>query len=319
LLFAREILEATGVDPTAASPAADAHPVESDSQPDPTKKNGHGRKPLPKSLERQRKVHDVTPEQLPCSDCGAVRTRIAEEIREQLEFKPASLIVIEHVRPKYACKACQANVVIAERLPEPIERGLPSPGLLAHVIVSKYADHLPLYRQEGIFRRHGVVLSRQTMCDWMAVSAELLEPIVKAMHREILKSRVIQTADTTVPVLDRSLGKTRTGRLWNHLGDRDHPSVVYDYTPDRSAEGPLRMLEGYEGYFQADAYSAYDALYAGKKIIEVGCWAHARRKFAEAKTSDAVRAHVAMAMIQRLYKVEKDAKDLNNATRVALR
>jgi transposase len=190
---------------------------------------------------------------------------------------------------------------------------------LAQVIVSKYADHLPLYRQEGIFRRHGVQMSRQTMCDWMAVSAELLEPIVKAMYREILKSRVIQTDDTTVPVLDRSLNKTRTGRLWDYLGDRDHPFVVYDYTPDHSGEGPLRMLEGYEGYLQADAYSVYDAIYAGKKIIEVGCWAHARRKFDEAKTSDPERAHVAMAMIQRLYKVEKDVKDLDDAARVALR
>jgi transposase len=319
LLFAREILEATGVDPATAPPAADAQPAEPVGQADPLKKNGHGRKPLPKSLERRRKVHEVPPEQLPCPDCGAVRIRIGEEIREQLEFIPASLVVIEHVRPKYACKDCQANVVIAERLPEPIEKGLPGPGLLAQVIVSKYADHLPLYRQEGIFRRHGVELSRQTMCDWMAVSAELLEPIVKEMHREIKKSRVIQTDDTTVPVLDRSLGKTRTGRLWDYLGDRDHPHVVYDYTPDRSSEGPLRMLEGYEGYLQADAYSAYDTLYAGKQIIEVGCWAHARRKFDEAKTSDAVRAHVALAMIQRLYTVEKDGKDLDDEAREAVR
>ena len=206
-------------------------------------------------------------------------------------------------------------MIIAERLPEPIEKGLPGPGLLAHVIVSKYADHLPLYRQEGIFRRHGVELSRQTMCDWMAVSAELLEPIVAEMHREIKKSRVIQTDDTTVPVLDRSLGKTRTGRLWDYLGDRDHPHVVYDYTPDHSREGPLRMLDGYEGYLQADACSVYDKVYAARKIIEVGCWAHARRKFHESKSSDAVRAHVAMAMIQRLYKVEKDTKDQDDAAR----
>ena len=317
LLFAREIMEATAVDPAATTPpSTDVEPAESVAPPN---KNGHGRKPLPKSLERRRKVHDVPLEQLPCPDCGAVRTKIGEEIREQLEYIPASLVVIDNVRPKYACKACQANVVIAERLPEPIEKGLPGPGLLAHVIVSKYADHLPLYRQEGIFRRHGVELSRQTMCDWMAISAELLEPIVKEMHREILKSRVIQTDDTTVPVLDRSLGKTRTGRLWDYLGDRDHPHVVYDYTPDRSGEGPLRMLEGYEGYLQADAYSGYDSLYAGKKIIEVGCWAHARRKFYDARTSDPVRSHVAMAMIQRLYRVEKDVKDLDDAVRRALR
>src|SRR5271166_2097101 len=315
LLFAQEIL-------AQAEPApAPAPTPEPDSAPTPRapKKEGHGRKPLPASLPRQTVVHDVPLERRTCPDCGTERTCIGQDVREQLEYIPASLVVIEHIRPKYACRACEANVVIAERLPEPIEKGLPGPGLLAHVIVSKYADHLPLYRQEGIFRRHGVELSRQTMCDWMAVSAELLEPIVKEMHREILKSRVIQTDDTTVPVLDRSLGKTRTGRLWDYLGDRDHPHVVYDYTPDRSGEGPLRMLKGYEGYLQADAYSAYDAIYAEKKIIEVGCWAHARRKFYDAKTSDAVRAHVAMAMIQRLYKVEKDAKDLDDAARGALR
>ena len=136
-----------------------------------------------------------------------MRTRIGEEIREQLEYVPASLIAIQHVRPKYACKVCQANIIIAERLPEPIEKGLPGPGLLAHVVVSKYADHLPLYRQEGIFRRHGVELSRQTMCDWMAVCAELLEPISKRCTRLILKSQVIQTDDTPVTVLD-PVGKT---------------------------------------------------------------------------------------------------------------
>jgi transposase len=245
LLFAQEILAQAEPEPTPQPGPAPESPLPPGA-PQP-KKKGHGRKPLPASLTRKTVLHDVPPEQLSCPDCGAVRTKIGEEIREQLEYIPASLVVIDNVRPKYACKACQANVVIAQRLPEPIEKGLPGPGLLAHVIVSKYADHLPLYRQEGIFRRHGVELSRQTMCDWMAVSAELLEPIVKAMHREILRSRVIQTDDTTVPVLDRSLGKTKTGRLWDYLGDRDHPYVVYYYTPDRSSEGPLRMLDGYNG------------------------------------------------------------------------
>jgi transposase len=320
LLFAREMIEALGADPAATVPEDDAEPPGGSAIPaDPPKKNGHGRKPLPKGLPRRRVVHDVPAEDLPCPDCGALRICIGEDLREQLEFVPASLVVIEHVRPKYACKSCEANVVIADRLPEPIEKGLPGPGLLAQIIVSKYADHLPLYRQEGIFRRHGVELPRQTTCDWMATCASLLEPIVKAMFGEIKKSRVIQTDDTPVPVLDRRLAKTRQGRLWIYRGDRDHPHVVYDYTPDRSGEGPKRMLEGYQGYLQADAYSAYDALYAGKTIIEVGCWAHARRKFDEAKTSDAIRAHVALALIQRLYQVEKSAKELDDAARQALR
>ncbi len=318
LLFARELLEAAGVD-TATDEANSSLSSEPETPATPPRKNGRGRKPLPKSLPRLPVLHDVPADELPCPDCGAVRTRFGEEVREQLEFIPAGLVVLEHVRPKYACAACRANVVIAERLPEPIEKGLPGPGLLAQIIVSKYADHLPLYRQEGIFRRYGVELSRQTTCDWMATCGELLEPIVKAMDREILKSLVIQTDDTPVPVLDRSPGKTRQGRLRIYLGDRDHPYAVYDYTPNRAGEGPQKKLEGYHGYLQADAYSGYDALYVSGTIIEVGCWAHARRKFDEAKESDPLRAHLALAMIQRLYRVEKDAKELDDAARQSLR
>ena len=127
-------------------------------------------------MPRKPVLHDVPPEHRVCPDCGVERTCIGHEVREQLEYVPASLIVLEHIRPKYACQACEGNVVIADRLPEPIEKGLPGPGLLAHIAVSKYADHLPLYRQEGIYKRFGVELSRSTMCDWMAVIAELLEP-----------------------------------------------------------------------------------------------------------------------------------------------
>ena len=228
-LFARELLETAGDDPAAAgepTPAPSQETVPA-AKPAPPKKPGHGRKPLPKHLPRRREVHDVPAELLPCPDCGALRVCIGEEVREQLEYVPACMMVIQHVRPKYACKACEGNVVIAERLPESIEKGLPGPGLLAQVIVSKYADHLPLNRQEGILRRHGVELPRSTTCDWMAVCAGLLEPIVKQMHREILQSRVIQTDDTPVTVLDKLKGRYQ-GRLWIHLGDRDHPHVVFD-------------------------------------------------------------------------------------------
>ena len=161
LLFAREILEAGT---TEITPEPETTPEPSTPSPAKPPIKGHGRKPLPASLPRKRVVHDVPPEQRPCPDCGELRQGIGEEIREQLEYVPASLIVHQHVRPKYACQACQANVVIAERLPEPIEKGLPGPGLLAHVAVSKFADHLPLYRQEAIFKRFGVELARSTMC-----------------------------------------------------------------------------------------------------------------------------------------------------------
>jgi transposase len=293
LLFAREILAELGAAPHETEPAAPEQPAGTEA----VKKNGHGRKPLPASLPRKRVLHDVELEQLPCPDCRTVRIKIGEEIREQLEYVPASLVVLQHVRPKYACNACEGNIIIAQRLPEPIEKGLPGPGLLAQVIVSKYADHLPLYRQERIFARQGVELPRQTTCGWMAVSAELLAPICQAMLRRVLQSRVIQTDDTPVKVQDPSTGTMSTGRLWTYLGDWSAPFIVYDYTPDRSAEGPQRILADFRaGFLQADAYSAYDQIHA-RGILEVGCLAHARRKFDEAKTTDAPRAHAALAWI----------------------
>src|SRR6185312_13224794 len=306
LLFAREILEAGGPEITTESettPAPD--PGQAAARPPGS---GHGRKPLPASLPRRRVVHDVSVERRLCPDCGGDRARIGEEVREQLEYVPASLIVIEHVRPKYACPACQAHVVIAERLPEPIEKGLPGPGLMAHVAVSKYADHLPLYRQEGIYKRLGVELSRSTMCDWMAASADLLDPIVRAMLKRVLSSRVVQTDDTPVPVQDHDGKGIKTGRLWVQIGDADNRFIVYDYTPDHSAAGPQRVFKGFKGYLQADAASVYDTLFADGAIVEVGCWMHARRKFYEARTSDPVRSHLLLAWVVGLYEVEEDAK-----------
>jgi transposase len=303
LLFAQEILAQT--ESTPPPPVLDPAPPPAPAAP---RKAGHGRKPLPASLPRKPVWHDVPPEQRTCPDCGTERTCIGQEVREQLEYIPASLVVLEHIRPKYACRACEANVVIAERLPEPIDKGLPGPGLLAHVAVCKYADHLPLYRLEGIFRRSGIELSRSTMCDWMAVVAELLEPIVKRMLGLILTSKVVQNDDTTVPVQDHSGKGIKTGRLWVSIGDHDHPYTVYTYTPDRSATGPREIFRGFRAYLQADAYSAYDGLYTSGEIIEVGCLMHARRKFYEARTSDPQRSHQAPAWISLLYDVERDVK-----------
>lgn len=301
LLFAREFLEA-------AQPETIPQPEPTTPAPAKRPFQGHGRKPLPANLPRKRIVHDVAPEDRACPECGDERRPIGEEVREQLEYVPASLIVLQHVRPKYACAACAAHVVIAERLPEPIEKGLPGPGLLAHVAVSKYADHLPLYRQEGIFKRYGVELSRSTMCDWMAAAAGLLEPLVKAMLKRVLQSRVVQTDDTPVKVQDHDGKGIKTGRLWVHIGDHNHHFTVYDYTPDHSGVGPSRIFKGFFGYLQADAYSGYDALFQSGKIIEVGCWMHARRKFYEARTSDPVRSHLVLAWIVGLYEIEEDAK-----------
>ncbi len=226
------------------------------------KKKGHGRKPLPASLPRKPVVHDVPPEQLVCPDCGTERTCIGQEVREQLEYVPASMIVLEHIRPKYACQTCEANVVIAERLPEPIEKGLPGPGLMAHIVVSKYADHLPLYRQEGIFKRFDVEFSRSTMCDWMAVAADLLAPIVKLMLSKILTSKVVQNDDTPVTVQDHDGKGIKTGRLWASIGDHYHPYVVYSYTPDRSGDrAGRRSSRTSRAISRPTPYSAYDGLY----------------------------------------------------------
>jgi transposase len=311
LLFAQEILAQTEPEPEPEpDPSSEPTPPASAHR---RKKKGHGRKPLPASLLRKPVLHDVPPEQLPCPDCGTMRCRIGEVVREQLEYVPASLIVIEHIRPKYACPDCAAHVVIADRLPEPIEKGLPGPGLMAHVITNKYADHLPLYRQEGILLRQGVEISRSTMCDWMATAAELLSPIVKLMLVKILASQVVQNDDTPVKVQDHDGKGIKTGRLWDYIGDHDNPYVVYAYTPDHSGAGPAAIFKGFEGYLQADAYSGYDALFTSGKIIEVGCMMHARRKFYEARTADPPRAHQALAWIKLLYDVEREAKEKHEA------
>jgi transposase len=299
LLFAREIIEAAEPKPESAPKPAASTPI---------KRPGHGRKPLPASLPRKQVLHDVALEDRACPDCGEERRKIGEETREQLEYVPASLIVLQHVRPKYACASCQGNFVIAERLPEPIEKGLPGTGLLAHVIVSKYADHLPLYRQEGIFSRFGVDLSRSTMCDWMADCAGLLGAIVRAMLKRVLMSNVVQTDDTPVKVQDHDGKGIKTGRLWVHVGDHNNRYTVYDYTADRSGNGPKRIFQDFEGYIQADAYSGYDGLFKSEKVVEIGCWMHARRKFYEARNSDPTRSHVMLARVAQLYEIEEEAK-----------
>ena len=278
-----------------------------------------GRQQLPEHLPRERIEYELPTEELPCRDCGHLRVKIGEEISEQLEYVPASMRVLQHVRFRYACRACQEHVAIADKPPQPIDKGLPGPGLLAQTITSKYADHLPLYRLEDIFARHGVELSRATLCGWMACCAELLTPLFDEMVKRVLLSGVIHTDDTTVPVWDPTLPQTRTGRFWVYVGDVRHPYVVYDYTPRRTRDGPERFLKGFRGYLQADAFSGYDRLCAGPDVIEVACWAHVRRKFFESRTSAPVLAHAALARIRQLYAVEHAAEDMSAEERRALR
>jgi transposase len=233
-LFAAQIIAASLAKATepAATGAEEKAGATSPAQP-----KGHGRKPLPASLERRRVVFDLEEAQRQCPHCQKRMQRIGEDISERLEFVPASLHVIEEVRPKYAC-AQGCGVAAATKPAAPIEKGLPGPGLLAQVAVSKYGDHLPLNRLESIFQRQGVELSRQTMCDWMRACAELTNPVWERMKQVVLTSKVVQTDDTPVPVLDAELTRTRTGRIWTYVGDRNHPYIVYDYTGNRSRQGP---------------------------------------------------------------------------------
>jgi transposase len=279
----------------------------------------HGRRQLPKNLRRVKQVHELSEAERRCPCCGELRRPIGHETSEQLDYEPASLFIVEHRRVKYACARCQEQVVIAAKPPQPIDKGLPGPGLLAQVIVSKYDDHLPLHRQERIFARQGLVLQRSTSCGWMAACAELLRPLVERMHAEVLRSRVIHTDDSPLPVLDPTRDKTRRGHMWVYIGDRDHPYTVFDFTPNHTQEGARNFLAGFVGYLQADAYKGYDALYANGRIVEVACWAHARRKFYEAQTSDAARSHQALAHIRLLYDIEDVAKSFDDAQRKALR
>ena len=316
-LFAEMLQQIQAQEPPAEEPSS-ASPV-----PAPASKssnNGHGRRRLPADLPRERKVIDLPDSEKPCPCCGKMRVKIGEETSEKLDDEPAKVKVIETVRPKYACRDCDAagegaQIAVAELPPSPIEKGLAAPGLLAAVIVGKYSDHLPLNRLEKIFARHDIDISRSTLCDWAAKSAQALKPLYDLMVQQALASRILHTDDTPVDVLDPKLKQTRTGRFWVYVGDKDHPFVVFEYTPNRSRDGPMQFLKDWgkeqTRYLQADAFGGYDGIYrgeAGGKVIEVACWAHSRRKFHEARNTDYPRAAQALAYIRLLYDVEDQAQ-----------
>jgi transposase len=295
---------AASAPPVPEAPAAASRP-----------RGGHGRTPLPALLPRRRVEHPLPADHCTCTACGAPLVQIGEETSEQLDYQPASLFVTEHVRFTYACHACEGTVVTADAPAAPIEKGRPGPGLLAQVITAKYADHLPLNRQVDIFARHGVTLARQTLCDWVAAAADVLTPLYADLKARVLASRVIHTDDTVVPVLDHERPDTREGRLWVYVSDGHPATIVYDYTADRTRAGPRAFLGAFRGYLQADAYAGYDALYATGRVVEVGCWAHARRYFFDAKASDPGRALPALGFIQQLYVVEREVKSADAETR----
>jgi transposase len=282
-----------------------------------------GRPALPKDLPRVRVEYDLTQEE---RAQFASLERIGEETSETLDYIPAKLQVIEHVRAKYAAarKNGETTVVAATMPPAPLPKSNASPNLLSHVLVSKYADHLPLNRIEAIFRREGVELSRSTLCDWVLGSTELLSVLHEVLKAHVLAAPKIHAEDTLMPLCERGRGRPVQARLWAYLGAGsrldmqgqgiEHPAAVYyEFTDDRRGEHVARMLQGYSGYLQADAYAGFNALYAGGRIVEVGCWAHARRKFfeiAEAAPKDTrTSAHDALDWIGRLYAIEAEIRD----------
>jgi transposase len=275
-------------------------------------RHNHGRQQLPEGLERIEIEHDL--DDKACPACGKERRRIGSEVSEQLEYFPASFKVLKHIRHKYACSQCDhegydPNIATAVQPPQPIDKGLPGPSLLAYVAVSKLGDHLPLYRLEDIFARQKVHVARSTMCAWMRCAGELVRPLVELMTERVRRSRAIHTDDTPVPIQSPGQKQCRKGRIWCYLGDEANPYTVYDYTPSRSRDGPVKWLAGFEGYLQADAYGGYDGIFAGGGVIEVACWAHARRKFYDAQDSDAKRAALMLTLIGQLYAIEREAKE----------
>jgi transposase len=292
-------------DEAVAPPASEA--------PAKVKKPGHGRKPLPADLRRERIEHTLPEAERVCPCCGLVCAKFGEQVSEQLDYRPASLFVWQHVRFKYACPKCHDHIRVGHVPIRIVDKGLPGPGLLAQIAASKYADHLPLHRLERILGRHGIQLARSTMCDWMAAVAEALDPVVALMAQLVRESKALHTDATKMPYLDpQAPGKTLSGQMWTYFGDRDHAYNVFDFCRDHSASGIDAFLQekGYRGYLNADALNVYDHLFRSGAIIELGCWAHARRYFHDAKESDPPRAHTAMAYIRQLYGVEAEAQEV---------
>jgi transposase len=351
----------------------------------------HGRRRLPEHLPRECRHHELPEAARLCPGCGQLRRDIGVDKSEQLEYRPASLFVIEHVVHKYACPCCSppaaagpgqpgqpspetegmvlpqpepqpgppppspgerpaepvapaavstppaalplpcrpadpGPVVIAAAKPAmPIAKGLPGPGLLAHLIVSKYTDHLPLYRLQRVYERQGCLLHRSTLCDWLLACGDLLQPLYELLAGVVLQSRALHTDDTSVKLQDPATHLLSTARLWVYVGDVTHPYNVFDFTVNRKRDGPQQFLANYQGYLHADAFSGYDGLYlpdprtAAARIVEVACNAHARRKFYEARGSDALRSHQALAYYRQLYELERAAKDFSEGQRLQLR
>jgi len=318
----RLLLAALAGAPTESPAAAATAPTLPAPPPRAPRRPPTGRRPLPADLPREEQVHTPPERERHCAGCDQPKARIGVERSEVLEWLPATFKVIVHLREKYACPRCQDGVVIAPVPEKVIDGGRPGPGLLAHVLVAKYRDHVPLYRLAGIYARSGVALAPSTLGGWVAEGAELLTPVADAIYATVLDAHVLQIDDTGLRVLDRSHpGGVKKGHLWGLVGDGR--LVAFAYTPSWEGAAARALVETRRGWLHADGYAGFDQLFTrpGATAVEVGCWAHTRRKFFEAMEAGDVRAALAVERIQQLYRLERDAtvRGLDAAARLALR
>ena len=306
-----QIAETAPPEPEQPAPSAPAN----------TTRRKPARRPLPDSLPR-----DVVEHAAPCAcpKCGGTLRALGEDVTEVLDYVPGSFRVTRHVRPKLSCRSCE-TIAQAPVPSLPIERGLAGPGLLAHVLVAKYCDHLPLYRQAEIYARNGLDLDRSTLADWVGQTAALMRPLVEAVGAHVMTAERVHADDTTVPVLDPGRGKTKTGRLWCYVRDdrpfagTAPPAVLYCYSPDRKGEHPRTHLAPFRGILQADGYAGYAGLY-DRGVTEAACWAHARRKFFDVHAAtQSPLAHEALQRIAALYAIEATIRGQPADARLAVR
>jgi transposase len=316
LAFGRKSERAAGSTPFDQAPdSRPATPADSPPLPGPPpasskpRRRGHGRRPLPADLPRERVEIDLTEAEKACPSCHRTRVRIGADVSERLDYRPASLFVRQTARLTYACRSCERagddpRVARPPLPPEPIPRGIAAAGLLAHLIVSRFCDHLPLYRQESILARLGREVTRSTLCDQVIACAGVLGPLYQRMCDRVRASASLHTDDTPVPVL----APRRTAHAWVYVGDAANPYTVFDLSVGRSRDAPTTFLKGYTGFVRADAYAGYNPVYEGG-ATHVGCWAHGRRYFFDARLSDPERSHDALARIRALYAAEREAKE----------
>jgi transposase/FtsZ-binding cell division protein ZapB len=288
------------------------------------KRRHPGRIPIPEHLERVEIVLDIAEEDKVCPETGKPLKKIGEEVSEKLEYRPGKLIVNVYKRPKYASPDSMASghvgVITAPMPDHPIEKCKADVGLVSHIIVSKFADHLPLYRQDGIFEREGVTIPRSTQTSWVLQTYEAIRPLEEVLKRAVLERDILFTDDSIIPLQVKGNGRVKKARLWVYVrGGPGPPLCVFDFSRDRSKKRPLNFLGDYQGYIHADAYSGYDELFRNDGVIEVGCWVHARRKFDEAASSRPQEATEIMARIAGLYRLEAECAEMKPEDRARQR